>query len=197
MDRTARRLPNDLSAHHLHGGRAIFRLDAGAMRLSLFLTVLLLAACSSPGRGPYPSLQPRAAEAIDPRIQPVRPINDRPVSATLAAQLAALVDQARSGEAAFEPAVASAERLAASAGATHSEGWIAAQQALSAAIAARTPTASAQADIDALGARMLQTQGGIAPNDLKAINSAAGQVSSIARGQTDRIAAIQRRLGAS
>jgi hypothetical protein len=167
------------------------------MRQSLFLIVLLLAACSSPGGGPYPSLQPRAAEEIDPRIQPVKPVNDRPVSASLASQLAALVDQARSGEAAFEPAVASAERLAGSAGSAHSEGWIAAQQALSAAIAARTPTATAQADIDALGARLLQTQGGIAPNDLKAIDSAAGEVALIARGQTDRIAAIQRRLGSS
>jgi hypothetical protein len=167
------------------------------MRQSLFLTVLLLTACSSPGGGPYPSLQPRAAEAVDPRLQPVRPMNDRPVSATLAAQLAALVGQARSGDTAFEPAAANAERLAASAGAAHGEGWIAAQQALSAAIAARTPTATAQADIDALGARMLQTQGGIAPNDLKAIDSAAGEVASIARGQTDRIAAIQRRLGSS
>jgi hypothetical protein len=164
------------------------------MRLPPFMPLLLLTACSSAG-GPYPSLQPRAAEAIDPRVQPVRPINDRPVTPELSARLATLVSQARSGEAAFGPAAANAERLAAAAGEPRTEGWIAAQEALSAAIGAREPTALAQADIDALGATRLQVQGGIAPNDLKAIESASGEVASIARGQTDRIAAIQRRLG--
>jgi hypothetical protein len=156
--------------------------------------MLVLSACSSAG-GPYPSLQPRAAEAIDPLVQPVRPINDRPVAGALARQLAALVDQARSGETEFEPAVANAERLATAAGAPQSESWIAAQEALTAAIAARRPTAMALADIDAIGATALQTQGGIAPNDLKAIQSAAAEVASISRGQTDRIDAIKRRLG--
>jgi len=163
------------------------------MRKLLLLPLLLLGACSSTG-GPYPSLQPRAAEAIDPRIEPVRPINDRPVTPGLASRLAALVSQARSAEATFEPAMATAERLAGNAGASGSEGWIAAQEALSAAIAARRPTAEAQADIDALGASKLQTQGGIAPNDLKAIQTASAEVSSIARRQTDRIAAINRSL---
>ena len=165
------------------------------MRRLLFVTTLMLAACSSAG-GPYPSLQPRAAEAIDPRLQPVRPVNDRPVAPSLAARLAALIDQARQGDAAFGPAIASAERLAAAAGASQSESWIAAQEALTAAIAARKPTALAQADIDALAGDGLQRQGGIAPNDLKAIQDAAAQVSAIARGETDRIAAIRGRLGA-
>ena len=156
--------------------------------------MLLLTACSS-ASGPYPSLQPRAAEEIDPRLQPVRPINERPVAASLAAQLAALVDQARGAETAFEPAIAAAERLAAVAGAPQSESWITAQEALSAAIGARKPTALAQADIDALGASALQTHGGIAPNDLKAIQRAAAEVASIANGQTERIDAVRKRLG--
>ena len=165
------------------------------MRKPLLLTVLMLTACSTSSGGRYPSLQPRAAEEIDPRLQPVKPMNDRPVAPALAAKLAALVDAAHGGDAAFAPAAAEAERLAASAGAPQSEGWIEAQEALSAAIAARKPTALAQADIDALGATALQTQGGIAPNDLKAIDSAAAEVSAIARVQTDRIDAIQKRLG--
>jgi hypothetical protein len=163
------------------------------MRKLLLSIILVVSACSSPG-GPYPSLQPRAAEAIDPRLQPPAPVNDRPVSPALAAQLAALVDQARSGDAAFEAAAATAERLASAAGAAQSESWIAAQEALSAAIAARKPTALAQSDIDALGATALQTHGGIAPNDLKAIQDAAAEVTTISRTQTDRIAAIQHRL---
>jgi hypothetical protein len=164
------------------------------MRTPLFLAILTLGACTSTG-GPYPSLRPRAAEAIDPRVEPARPINDRPVAAALAAQLRALVAQAHDGDAAFGPAAAQAEQLAASAGPAQSEGWIAAQEALTAAIAARKPTALAEADIDAIAGSALQTKGGIAPNDLKAIKDAAAEVAVIARGQTDRIAAIQKRLG--
>lgn len=159
----------------------------------ILLLTASVAGCSSPG-GPYPSLQPRAAEAIDPRLQPPAPVNDRPVAPALAAQLAALIDQARAGNAAFEPAAAAAERSATSAGPPQSESWIVAQEALSAAIAARKPTAMAEGDIDALGASALQTHGGIAPSDLKAIQDAAALVASIARAQTDRTDAIQRRL---
>ena len=165
------------------------------MRKPLFLTLLLLGACSSPG-GPYPSLQPRAADAIDPRVEPARPMNDRPVAPALASQLAALVAQARGGDAAFGGAIGDAERLGAAAGAPQSESWITAQEALSAAIAARRATAIALADIDALGATVLQTQGGLAPNDLSAIQTAAATVAAISRAQTDRIDALKRRLSA-
>ena len=164
------------------------------MRKPLILTVLLLGACSSP-RGPYPSLQPRAAEAIDPRVQPTHPMNDRPVASALASQLAELISEAHGGDAAFAAAIGDAERLASSAGAPQSESWIAAQEALSAAIAARKPTAFALSNIDGLGARVLRAQGGIAPNDLKAIEQAAAEVSAMASAQTDRIDAIQKRLG--
>ena len=103
-------------------------------------------------------------------------MNDRPVKPALAAQLSALVDEARFGNAAFQPVIATAERLAASAGAAQSESWIVAQEALTTAIAARSPTANAQGDIDAIGASALQNQGGIAPNDLRAIDGAADEV---------------------
>jgi len=158
------------------------------------LTLVLLSACAAPG-GPYPSLQPRAAEAIDPRVPVERPINDRPATPALSARLAELVAQARSGEAAFEPAMTEAERLAANAGAAQSEGWTVAQQALSAAIEARGPTASALGDVDALGANALQTQGGIAPNDLAAIQGAAAEIGTLDQRQAARIKALQERLG--
>src|SRR3954465_11573176 len=102
------------------------------MRRSLLVTFVMLSECASPG-GPYPSLQRRAAEAIDPRVPVERPINDRPVAPALPARPPRLRAQARGGEAAFEPVVAEAERLAANAGAPQSEGWTVAQQALSAA----------------------------------------------------------------
>ena len=94
-----------------------------------------------------------------------------------------------------EPAADAADRLAAAAGAAQSESWISAQEALSAAIAARKPTALAETDIDALAADALQNHGGIAPNDIKAIKNAAAEVGAIARGQTGRLDAIKRRLG--
>ena len=164
------------------------------MRWTPLLPLAAIAACSAPG-GPYPSLQPRPAEAIDPRVPVVRPINERAVTASLAAQLAALVDQARSGTATFDSAAAEAERLAANAGAPQSEGWIAAQEALTAAIAARKPTANALGDIDALAASMLQAQAGLAPNDLAAIKNAQAEVGALDARQAARIDAVQKRLG--
>ena len=164
------------------------------MRRLVIIPILGLGACSAPG-GPYPSLQPRAAEAVDPRLPVVRQVNERPVSAALAERLSALVDAARNGNAAFDAAASEAERLAASAGAPQSEGWIAAQEALTAAIAARKPTATALGDIDALAASALQTQGGLAPNDLAAINRAQEDVGALDARQAIRIDAVQKRLG--
>jgi hypothetical protein len=166
------------------------------MRIALctLVSMVALGACSAPG-GPYPSLQPRAAERIDPRVPIERPLNDRPVTPALAEKLAALIGQARSGDAAFGPIAEQAERLAAAAGAPQSDGWVAAQQALSAAVAARAPTTGALGDIDALGANALQAQGGLAPNDLAAIQDAGAQVGAIDQRQAARIKALQQRLG--
>jgi hypothetical protein len=164
------------------------------MRKTVIVTLLALSACAPTG-GPFPSLQPRAAERIDPRVPVVRPMNDRPASPALVSKLAALVSQAHSGDAAFRPLAEEAERLAASAGAPQSESWISAQEVLSAAVAARDPTVNAIGDIDTLGATMLQSQGGLAPADLAAIQSAGAEVHAIDQRQADAIAAIQRRLG--
>jgi hypothetical protein len=164
------------------------------MRAALCLTVLALSGCSTPG-GPYPSLGHRTAETIDPRVEVRRPMNDRPVSAALASRLAALLDEARSGNAAFENSIGEAERLAASAGAPQSEGWIAAEEALTAAIAARKPTTTALTDIDDLAGTALQTQRGIAPNELAAIQSAAAEAGALDERQAAKVAAIQKKLG--
>jgi hypothetical protein len=163
------------------------------MRKPLFLMLLVLAGCAG-GGGPSPSLQPREAERIDPRVPVQRPMNDRPVTPALASRLAELVAQARSGDAVFGPAAEHARQLAGSAGARQSESWIAAQEALSAAVAARAPTAAALSAIDALGASALQTQGGLAPNDLAAVQRASEEVGALDRRQAEIIAAIQGRL---
>ena len=122
-------------------------------------------------------------------------MNERPVSPSLASRLADLVAQARSGDAAFANAAADAERLAGSSGAPQSEGWMVAQEALTAAIAARAPTTMALAEIDSIGAMALQGQGGIAPNDLAAIKAASAEVGAMDQREADRIKALQQRLG--
>jgi len=151
------------------------------------------AGCSAPPNA-APSLAPRAAEAIDPRVPVVGGIDVRPVDPALAARLAQLIAQANSGDSAFRTAAADAERLAALAGARESESWIAAQQALSALIAARAPTTRALGDIDAVAATTLQTKGGLAPADLAAIEAAAAKVGALDRVQSQIVDALQRRL---
>jgi hypothetical protein len=94
-------------------------------RSSIFAAVLaMLAGCKAPPPGP--SLAPRASEAIDPRVAVESPVPVGPVSPAVGARLAEFVNQAQAGDAAFRSAAASAERLAASAGAPQSESWIAA-----------------------------------------------------------------------
>jgi len=122
-------------------------------------------------------------------------MNERPVTAALAARLAGLVSEAETGNAAFDGAASAAERLVGAAGGPQSEGWITAQEAVTAAIAARKPTSEALGDIDEIAANALQTQRGIAPNDLAAIQSAAARVSALDERQAARIDAMQRRLG--
>jgi len=160
--------------------------------LAAFL-LLLVAGCSTP-TGNIPSLAPRAAEQIDPRVPIERPPNDRPVAPGLAARLAVLVAQARSGEAGFEAAITAARQAADAAGARESESWIVAQEALSAAVKAREPAAMAISGIDSIGAELLVAQGGLAPADLAAIESAADTVGAISRAQAEAITAVQARL---
>jgi hypothetical protein len=154
--------------------------------------IVVLAGCTSGGTPP--SLLPRAAESIDPRVPVIKPMNDRPVNPALAGKLAQLVNEARSGDAAFQTAAAEAQRLAASAGPAQSESWIAAQQALSVAVSAREQTARALGDIDALGGDKLQAQQGLAPADLNAINQAGLEVSAIDQRQADTVKSVQSML---
>ena len=157
-------------------------------------TIGLLSACSTPP-GNYPSLAPRPQEAIDPRVPIPNEVHVGPADANLSAHVAALVDQAESGDQAFRSVAENAERLAASAGEPQSESWVAAQQALSAAQEARGPTTRALGDIDALVANALQKSGGIPAGNLAAIQAAASKVAEIDRIEADRIDAIEKRLG--
>ena len=162
-------------------------------RPAAILAILAIGGCSTP-QGSVPSLAPRSAEAIDPRVPVGGDVVQRPVDAGLAARLAELVGLARQGDSAFAAAASEAQRLASAAGAPQSESWVVAQQAVSAAVAARGPTARALGDIDALAAAALVRRGGIAPADLAAIEAAAAEVGAIDRRQSQSIDALQSRL---
>jgi hypothetical protein len=164
------------------------------VRVSLVISAAALSGCAAPPAS-VPSLAPRAAEAVDPRVPIPAEVIVGPADANLSAHLAALVDQAQAGDSAFEGAAAEAERLGQAAGTSQSESWVVAQQALSVAQSARAPTTRALGDIDALAANALERQGGLPPGNLAAIRTAASTVSAIDNRQSARIEAIESRLG--
>jgi hypothetical protein len=160
------------------------------MRAPQLLLILVLAGCSH-AEIDAPSLAPRPEEAIDPRVPVPEPAISMAPGAGLVDQLDLLVAQAQSGDRAFQPLAERARQLAESAGARESESWIAAQQALSAAVAARAPVATAVADIQALGAHRIQSLGGIAAGDLMAIDTAAARAGTIDSREASTIDQIQ------
>ena len=162
------------------------------MRALSLVMIVSVAACTAPTNAP--SLAPRPAEAIDPRVPVPEVIASSDVSPGLLAQLNSMVAQAISGDEDFRPLAEHARRLTAGAGAKESESWVLAQQALSAAVAARAPVAKAMADIDALGAQRIQGAGGIGRADLKAIDEAAARVGKIDSQEAALIAELQARL---
>jgi hypothetical protein len=160
--------------------------------LALLLSPALLSACAPSGS--FPSLAPRAAELAGPdrgaegqaTAEPAPPAADP----ALIARLDQLVAAAREGQQAFEPALAAAERAIARAGAPRSESWIEAQLALSRLEAARTPTVTAQADLDALVRE--RNDGGSPPGeaDAAAIAAAAEQIRSLVAAQNEQLARL-------
>lgn len=163
-------------------------------RLVPLFAVLLISACSAPGSGPQPSLAPRAAEAIDPRVPIPANVPSGPVDAALAGKLDALVGQARSGVPLFNAKRADAERLAAGAGPIASESWVAAQQALSLLVEQYGVTTRAAADIDGLAASRIEGQRWIRPSDQQAIAAAAAEVGAINDAQAAAIGRLRDQL---
>ncbi len=160
----------------------------------MLLTTAVLVGCAGPASR-APSLAPRAAEAIDPRVPVAEPQLSVLVDRGLSAELAALVAQAEAGDAGFRAAAPAAQQAAAAAGGRSSESWVVAQQALSALVAARGTVTRALGDIDALGAERIQRLGGIAAADMRAIEAAAARVAAIDRSQAALIDRLQARLG--
>lgn len=140
-----------------------------------------------------PSLAPRGAEAIDPRLPVPDRSGDIPADEGLRAQADALVGRALAATDRFNAAIATAERLAATAGPARSESWTSAQQALSAAIAERYPVTRTLGDLDALTQAQVQA-GGLSPADLAVLRAASARVAELDRVQAARVGAVQARL---
>jgi hypothetical protein len=164
------------------------------MRNSIALTSLLLVAgCTSPMMR-EPSLAPRAAESIDPRLPIPDAVPTGPIDAALAARLNALVETVRGAAPQFNAQDSDATRLAAAAGPMASESWIAAQQALSRLVEQHGVTTRAAGDIDALAASRLEGQHWIRPADREAIEAAAAEVASINIPQAEAIRRLASQL---
>ena len=166
------------------------------MRYVLPFAVMAISACSAAPTGSVPSLAPRAAEKIDPRV----PVGGGeaavgPADPALAVVLAAAVAKAQGGEALFAARLAEAEQAAARAGKPHGEEWIAAQEALSALVAAADPAATAAADIDAEVQARVAAHGDLARADHRAITAAATTVDTIRDAQSAAVARLTAQLG--
>ena len=157
------------------------------------LLFLAIGGCARPG-GDYPSLSPRAAEAIDPRLPLPSEPSPGTLDPTLSSRLAAAVGTARAEASAFDRLAAIAERAAAAAGPGQSESWVAAQQALSALVAQHGATTRAAADVDALAATRIDETRWISPANRRAIEEAAASIGAINARQTGIIAGLRRRL---
>ncbi len=141
-----------------------------------------------------PSLAPRAAETIDPRVPIPGDVPAGPVDPALATHLDALVAAARAGAPQFDAREAEAVRLAAAAGDPSSEAWIVAQQALSRLIDQHGVTTRAAADVDELASTRLSGQRWIRAADQQAIVAAAAAIAAINEPQAEAIARLRERL---
>jgi hypothetical protein len=165
-----------------------------AMRTILLLGLsLATSACSTPGV--YPSLAPRPAEGIDPRVPVSATPSDGTVDPRTAAALAVAVGAARGAVAEFDRLARTAEALTAAAGPRQSEGWIAAQQALSALGAQHGVTTDAAARIDAVAADGIDQTRWLVPATQAAIGAAAAEVGAINDRQRATIDRLGVRLG--
>jgi hypothetical protein len=152
----------------------------------------LLSACA--GKGTYPSLNPRPIEAqadallAEPSRTPPAPTLSDPA---IAQQIAAAMRQAADSMAAFDVAIAKAQKLVDQAGISGSESWIAAQMEVSAAERARAPVKMALSDLDTLRRTLLATPAG---EDLAATGAALSRVEAEDARQARAIAALQAAL---
>jgi hypothetical protein len=155
--------------------------------------VSLAAGCAADG--PYPSLAQRPAERAyaEERDAPDPPPPYYPDDPTLAAKLQPLVDQAEAGRGAFDAAYSAAAPLVAKAGASGSDSWIVAQQAVSRVTAAQAQTTRALADLDQLAVAQAAA-GPLSETDAERLRQATSRLQGLADAQAERLAGLEASL---
>jgi hypothetical protein len=162
------------------------------LRAPLFslLPALAAAACAAPG--PYPSLAPRPAETAYTSEDERQP-TPQPDDPALGREIDRIAGEARTGAAEFDSALPAAEAAANRAGATGSDSWVEAQQALSRVEAARARTTAALADLDRLGVER-SSAGTLGEGDRERLRSATAEIQALADAQLDRLRRLGERL---
>jgi hypothetical protein len=115
--------------------------------LAPLASAALLAGCAD--RGSFPSLAPRPVERLS-NDEPVRTTPFVAADPQLSAQVAQLLADARRGQTEFQAALPAARGSVGRAGASGTESWIEAQQAMSRIEAARAASVIALAQLDRL-----------------------------------------------
>lgn len=154
--------------------------------LASAVALLAMTGCMAPANPP--SLERRAIESrADPLIDASLPVPIRPIDASLAARIAAALNEMRLGKEAFAAAdrETSAAILAGAGAATGSEQWIGAEQARSALRAASQRSAAALADLDAM--LLAQAQAPAGTGGYKAVAAAQSEAEQAVAQQNRRI----------
>ena len=162
--------------------------------LAILLPLALAAGCAAPG--PYPSLAPRPAETAYPDDEEERQPVAQPEDAALAAEIARLTGTAEAGDSEFGAALPAAEAATAAAGGAGSDSWVEAQQQVSRLEAARAPTISALADLDALAVARASA-GTLGPGDRERLRAAMARIQGLADAQAARLDRLKDRLSRS
>jgi hypothetical protein len=147
----------------------------------------LLAGCVS--EGPFPSLAPRPDErlSID---EPERAAPQIANDSALGVRVNGLLAEARAGDAVFERDYDAAARAASRAGPEGSDSWMAAQQALSRAEAARGRTGSAVAELHQLA--VTRADQPVSEADRAMLAAAIDQADGIVAAQQARLNRLTR-----
>jgi hypothetical protein len=162
-----------------------------AAPLAILLPLFAASGCAAPG--PYPSLAPRPAEKVYASEDERQP-TPQPDDPALAAEIDRLVAAAKGGAAKFDTALPAAEATAAAAGATGSDSWVEAQQALSRLETARAQTTAALADLDRVEVERASA-GTLSGDDGNALRTAKADLQALADAQGERLRRLGEKLG--
>jgi hypothetical protein len=153
----------------------------------------VLAGCAQ--EGSFPSLAQRPAElqyAAEAAREPAAPA-PLPDDPAVEQRVAALLAEARAGDAEFAQAYGAAAAAAARAGAPESDAWSEAQQALSRATTARARTTRALADLDQFAVERAAT-GTLSAADSERLQAATADIQALSDSQAERVGRLEASL---